>query len=92
MKKNTRISLMSALAAGLLLSSCGEKYTSETKDGLTMISNEEGAQLGLSSESGVKVIAKDRYAFKDLNKNGSLDAYEDWRLPVNERAKIWLPK
>ena len=87
MKKNTRISLMSALAAGLLLSSCGEKYTSETKDGLTMISNEEGAQLGLSSESGVKVIAKDRYAFKDLNKNGSLDAYEDWRLPVNERAK-----
>ncbi len=24
---------------------------------------------------------------KDLNKNGSLDKYEDWRLPVDERAK-----
>ena len=24
--------------------------------------------------------------FKDLNRNGSLDPYEDWRLPVDERA------
>ncbi len=26
-------------------------------------------------------------SFKDLNKNGALDKYEDWRLPVDERAK-----
>ncbi len=26
-------------------------------------------------------------AFKDLNKNGKLDPYEDWRLPVEDRAK-----
>lgn len=26
------------------------------------------------------------YAFKDLNKNGELDAYEDWRLSYEERA------
>ena len=25
------------------------------------------------------------YQFKDLNKNGSLDPYEDWRLPVDQR-------
>ena len=25
-------------------------------------------------------------AFKDLNKNGRLDIYEDWRLPVDKRA------
>jgi len=25
--------------------------------------------------------------FKDLNKNGTLDAYEDWRRPVAERAR-----
>ena len=29
----------------------------------------------------------DGLAFKDLNKNGSLDRYEDWRLTADERAK-----
>ncbi|MFN8240743.1 MAG: glycoside hydrolase family 3 N-terminal domain-containing protein [Bacteroidales bacterium] len=32
-----------------------------------------------------KIINKDGYQFKDLNKNGELDAYEDWRLPVDQR-------
>lgn len=30
--------------------------------------------------------------FKDLNKNGKLDAYEDWRLPYNVRANDLLSK
>jgi beta-glucosidase len=25
------------------------------------------------------------YAFKDLNRNGVLDPYEDWRLPLETR-------
>jgi len=25
--------------------------------------------------------------FKDLNKNGKLDPYEDWRLPINDRIE-----
>jgi beta-glucosidase len=29
----------------------------------------------------------DRFAFKDLNRNGQLDPYEDWRLPADERAR-----
>jgi len=32
-----------------------------------------------------EIITKRGYQFKDLNKNGELDAYEDWRLPVDER-------
>ena len=28
-----------------------------------------------------------KLSFKDLNKNNKLDKYEDWRLPVEERAK-----
>jgi beta-glucosidase len=28
-----------------------------------------------------------KLSFKDLNKNNKLDKYEDWRLPVAERAK-----
>ncbi len=32
-----------------------------------------------------KIIKKDGLEFKDLNKNGKLDPYEDWRLPVEKR-------
>lgn len=34
-----------------------------------------------------KLIEVDGLQFKDLNGNGKLDAYEDWRLSVEERAK-----
>jgi beta-glucosidase len=43
--------------------------------------------LGYSTHSGVQIIYQDGLPFKDLNKNGKLDAYEDWRLNVNDRAK-----
>lgn len=33
----------------------------------------------------VEILIVDKLQFKDLNKNGSLDKYEDWRLPVEER-------
>jgi beta-glucosidase len=79
---------ITVLIVGILsLTGCGEKYTMESKEGVTLVKNEGGATLGYSPSSGVKIIAKDRYAFKDLNKNGVVDPYEDWRLPVNARAK-----
>jgi beta-glucosidase len=79
---------ITVLIVGILsLTGCGEKYTMESKEGVTLVKNEGGATLGYSPSSGVKIIAKDRYAFKDLNKNGVVDPYEDWRLPVNTRAK-----
>jgi beta-glucosidase len=34
----------------------------------------------------VKIIETGGAHFKDLNKNGKLDKYEDWRLPVEERV------
>jgi len=62
-------------------------YTVEkTADGWLKIMNEDGACLGMSPISGVELIAVDGYAFKDLNQNGELDAYEDWRLSNEERA------
>ena len=65
----------------------GAKYTVEvTADGWIKIENEDGVTLGLSSSSGVKVIEADGYAFKDLNQNGELDVYEDWRASTEERA------
>ena len=33
----------------------------------------------------VEIIRDGKYQFKDLNKNGQLDKYEDWRLPMEER-------
>ena len=34
-----------------------------------------------------KIIQVDGYAFRDANGNGKLDLYEDWRQPVDVRAK-----
>ena len=68
--------------------SADAKYTvAVTDDGWVKIENEDGDTLGLSSTSGVKIIEEDGYAFKDLNQNGALDVYEDWRKSSEERAQ-----
>ncbi|MBR3030642.1 MAG: glycoside hydrolase family 3 C-terminal domain-containing protein [Bacteroidales bacterium] len=33
----------------------------------------------------VDILTQGKYQFKDLNKNGKLDPYEDWRLPMEQR-------
>lgn len=38
----------------------------------------------------VKTITTEGYTFRDLNKNGKLDVYEDSRKPVNERVEDLL--
>ncbi|PAW92965.1 beta-glucosidase [Mucilaginibacter sp. MD40] len=63
------------------------KWT-ETRNGeIATVANKGGQTLGYTTTSGVKILTIDGYAFKDLNKNGKLDKYEDWRLPVDVRAK-----
>ncbi len=54
---------------------------------VVLVKNNNGPTLGYSPNSGVKVITVDGLSFKDLNKNGKLDKYEDWRLPIDTRAK-----
>lgn len=76
------------LAAGMMatLISCAPKWK-ETGDGdIKTVTNEGGRTLGYASSSGVKLLTVDRLAFKDLNKNGQLDPYEDWRLTADARA------
>ncbi len=51
------------------------------------VTNSKGPVLGYSADSGVKILTVGGNKFKDLNRNGKLDKYEDWRLPVDERAK-----
>ena len=63
------------------------KVISSDSSGIILVQNTNGPTLGYSSSSGVKIITADGLAFKDLNKNGKLDKYEDWRLSADERAK-----
>jgi beta-glucosidase len=39
-----------------------------------------------------KIITVNNLQFKDLNRNGKLDKYEDWRLPYDTRAKDLISK
>lgn len=52
-----------------------------------IITQEGGKTLGYSPASGVQILTVDGLKFKDLNRNGKLDKYEDWRLPAKERAQ-----
>ncbi|MBO0340471.1 MAG: glycoside hydrolase family 3 N-terminal domain-containing protein [Bacteroidota bacterium] len=78
---------ISSLLIAALFVGCGPKFTEESKEGFNLVHNENGASLGYSPNSEVNILTVDRLAFKDLNKNGSLDSYEDWRLAVDDRAK-----
>lgn len=71
---------------GLNACSASQKWNEEPKDRYILVTQEGGAILGYAPSSGVKLIAEDGYAFKDLNRNGKLDKYEDWRLGFEERA------
>ncbi len=66
------------------------------ESGIGFITNENynnlpGATLGFSTNSNVKILSiknqNNTYYFKDLNKNGKLDPYEDWRLDYETRIK-----
>jgi beta-glucosidase len=54
-------------------------------------SKEKRPQPVLGTRS-VTIIEKRGLKFKDLNKNGKLDKYEDWRLTPEERSKDLLSK
>ena len=48
---------------------------------------QDGGQTLVISRSGVRILYSDGYAFKDLNRNGIRDCYEDWRYTPEERAE-----
>ena len=76
--------IIAFLAVSVFLVSCGPKWQESEADGYRIITQRGGATLGLSSAT---VIEKGGYAFKDLNRNGRLDVYEDWRKPAEVRAR-----
>ena len=84
------LSLATLASATIIPSAFAESgsYTTEvTADGWTKVTNDNGVVLGYTEGTGVTIIEDDGYAFKDLNKNGTLDVYEDWRLDAQARAE-----
>ena len=68
----------------LALAGCAPKWTAQDADGYLKIVQQGGATLGYTT---APILEADHYAFKDLNRNGVLDPYEDWRLDARTRAE-----
>lgn len=79
----TKATLFSFVLACLLLSWEANGQNAS----YVLVKNEGGQTLGYSPGSGIKLLTVNGLSFKDLNKNGQLDAYEDWRLSADARAK-----
>ena len=88
MRKSSLTILIPVGIALMGMASCNveQKWTEKQIDNFMLVSQEDGPTLGYTPESGVKLLTIDGFAFKDLNRNDSLDAYEDWRLPAKKRA------
>ena len=77
-----------ALGLAVLASCNGVKWTlTETEYGYNVMTQRKGRTIAYSPESGISILTVDGYAFKDLNRNGELDVYEDWRLGAEERSE-----
>ena len=88
MNRKSRVSNVVVVGGMLIgLMACnGQKWSEQQVDSFMLVTQKEGPTLSYSPQSGVKLLTEDGYAFKDLNRNDSLDAYEDWRLSPQERA------
>jgi len=95
------IAAITGIGLAITLSGCtfGEAeastYTTrEVSDGTTdfvVVENPNGgAQLSYGAEGGIELLERKdggaTLAFKDMNANGELDTWEDWRVDSSERA------
>jgi beta-glucosidase len=86
--KNPKISfyLVIAIIGSISLGSC-KNWNESGTGSLRIVINKGGQTLGYDTTSGVRLLTDKGLAFKDLNRNGKLDVYEDWRKSSDERAK-----
>lgn len=69
-----------------------KKYTIETYNDHIIYRNNNGATIAIARDSEVDILEVDGYAFKDLDGNGILDPYEDWRLDYETRIDNLIEK
>ena len=77
-------SVLLVILIALSFVSCENQITYEERDGYKVIHQSRGATLGYTS---APILTVEGLAFKDLNRNGNLDLYEDWRVSAEDRAK-----
>lgn len=68
-----------------ICAACTTTPKEEQFDGFNLV-YQDGPTLGYSTASGVKILEEGNLRFKDLNRNGELDVYEDWRKSIDERV------
>ena len=78
--------VLSGLTISLLASCNGQRWTERQVGAFHLVEQQGGPTLSYTPSSGVTLLTDDGFAFKDLNRNDSLDAYEDWRLDAQTRA------
>ena len=83
MKNNFFLHILLWTAALSLFGACGQQWEAQPADGYTLITQKGGPTLGYTS---APILTVRGHAFKDLNRNGELDPYENWRRPAYERA------
>ena len=83
------LSAMMLLSPGVLAEEDEEE--SNVVELTTVVQEYEGKQIVLKT-AGLDILEQDGYKFKDLNKNGELDQYEDWRLTPEERTEDLLSR
>ena len=72
------------VAMSLLAAACGKnEITLEEHEGYTLACQTQGPAIGYTSAPTLTV---DGLLFKDLDRDGALTPYEDWRLPAQDRA------
>ena len=53
---------------------------------IVFVSQTAGPKIGVNRTSGVSVLREGGKCFKDIDKDGKLDDFEDWRLSSEQRA------
>ena len=95
MKKLLKSVAALSLSAMMLLSPAvlaeEDEEESNVVELTTVVQEYEGKQIVLKT-AGLDILEQDGYKFKDLNKNGELDPYEDWRLTPEERTEDLLSR
>lgn len=90
-KKATAVALALTMLGSTLTAASAESTSKwiekRTPNGWVQVVNEGGPTLGYTKASGVTILEDDGFAFKDMNRNGVLDTYEDWRLDAETRAR-----
>ena len=61
-----------------------QQYKTAECEGYTFLTQRGGPALGYHD---MEILYVDGHAFKDHNRNGQLDVYEDWRVSPAERAE-----